>query len=74
MFKKFAFQTKVVRLADGEVNELPELPKLELPSKETVEEVSHEVIKKTVIGVVVVIAAAAFARTTSEIVIHHATK
>lgn len=77
MLKGFAVQSKIVRTDkhEGDLIDLSEaMPKIELPSKETVQEVSHEVIKKSAFAIVGVIIAAAVARTASEIIIHHATK
>lgn len=74
MFKNRAVQMRFVKTNDGDdLIEIPDIPKLELPSKETVKHVSKDVIKNSAIAVIAVIVTAAVARTASEIVIHHAT-
>lgn len=74
MFKNRAIQMKLVKTdAGSDLADITDMPKLELPSKETVEHVSKEVIKNSALAVIAVIAAAAVARTASEIIIHHAT-
>lgn len=74
MFRNRAIQMKLVKTDDSTVMEMPEIPKIEMPSKEDVVYVTNEVVKTSSIAVISVIGAAALARTISEIVIHHATK
>ncbi len=75
MLKNRPIQMRFVKTAEGgDLAEVADMPKFDLPSKETVKEVSAEVTKNSAIAVIAVIAAAAAARTISEIVIHHATK
>ena len=75
VFRNRAIQIKLAKTAEGEGLDIDDvMPKLDLPSKETVNEVALEITKNTAIAVIAVIGAAALARTVSEVVIHHATK
>lgn len=74
MFSNYRVESRIVKKSDTSATSLPELPKFELPSKETVEHVSREMIKNAAIAVIAVIGAAALAKTASDIVVHHATK
>lgn len=72
MFKNRAVQMKFVK-TDDMLTETTELPAFEMPSKEDVLDVSNELIKNTALAVISVIAAAALARSASDIIVHHAT-
>ncbi len=84
MFKNRAFQVKLVKTDDSapETMSMPDIkinPEINLApnfdiSKEDVEEITGGLIKKTALAVIAVIGVAALAHTSSEIVIHHATK
>lgn len=72
MFKNRAIQMKLVKTDDNtDMVEIPDMPKLELPSKEDVKDVSREIIKNSALAVIAIIGAAAVARTASEVAIDH---
>lgn len=69
MFKNHAVQMKLVKATEGDLVEIPDLPKFELPSKEDVEDVTFEIIKNSALAAIGVIVVGALARTLSEIAI-----
>lgn len=72
MFKNHAVQMKIVKMNqdNGDLVEIPELPKLELPAKEDVIDVAQQVVVTSAVAVVGVIVVSNICRTLSEIAIN----
>ena len=72
MFKNRAFQVKMVNTNEGEPIDTA-FPHIAI-TKQDVTDVTDNLIKKSTLAVISIIAAAAVAHTASEIAIHHGTK